>query len=74
MCHIVFYSLPIYPEFYPEVVNLLGEMAKTEGVSCTVVYSNYDTLPLCRVVGTRQAKAMLTAQDNVFTLFTGDLK
>ena len=71
ICHIVFYSLPIYAEFYPELVNLLSEMAKVESVSCTVVYSNYDCLPLCRVVGTRQAKAMVTSQDNVYTLLTG---
>ncbi len=71
ICHLIFYSLPIYAEFYPELVNLLGELAKVEGVSCTVVYSSYDALPLCRIVGTRQAKAMVTAQDNVFTLLTG---
>ena len=71
--HIVFYSLPNYPEFYPELVNLLEEASKVQGVTCTVLYSQYDALALCRIVGNRQAKAMITAQDSVYTLVTGDM-
>ena len=70
----VFYSLPTYSEFYPELVNQLQEKAKVEGVTCTVVYSRYDSLALCRVVGSRQAQTMVKSQDDSFTFVTGVIK
>lgn len=71
--HLIFYSLPNYSEFYPELVDLLEEKAKLEGVTCTVLYSSYDALALCRIMGSRQAQTMVTAQDSSFTFVTGEL-
>lgn len=67
--HIIFYSLPNYGEFYLELVNLLDE-APVGGITCTVVYSHYDSLSLSRVVGTRQARDMLTSQDALHTMYS----
>ena len=66
--HIVFYSLPTYAEFYPEIVGFLEEMAATESVTCTAVYSQFDSLALCRIVGSRQAYFMTTSMDSTFTI------
>ena len=42
--HVIFYSLPEYPQFYSEIVNLLGSGVPEEtknalGTSCTVLMS-----------------------------------
>lgn len=67
----MFYCLPNYPEFYCELVNLLEEVSRVAGVTCTVLYCHYDSLALCRIVGSRQARTMMKADDNVCTLVTG---
>jgi hypothetical protein len=69
----IFYSLPTYSEFYPELVNLLQEKAREEGVTCTTIFSHYDSLALCRVVGTKLAQTMVTGQDESFTFVTGSV-
>ena len=62
--HVVFYSLPLYPEFYSELVNCL------EGGGVTVLYSRYDALQLTRVVGSVRAGRMLASQDNTHVMVT----
>ena len=42
--HVMFYSLPEYPQFYSEIVNLIGsgvseELKHISGTSCTVLMS-----------------------------------
>ena len=41
--HVIFYSLPEYAHFYPEIVNMIGfglsETEKEKGISCTVLLS-----------------------------------
>ena len=68
--HLVFYSLPHYPEFYSDFVNFLGEKSNLEGVTCTVVFSRFDALALCRIVGSSQARTMVEGSDESFTFVT----
>lgn len=67
--HLVFYSLPLYHEFYPEIINSLEPGSD---VTVTVLYSHYDSLRLARVVGSVRARRMLAARERVHMLVTGD--
>ena len=70
--HLVFYSLPTYCEFYPQLVNMLEEgVGQVGGATCTVVYSTYDALALCRIVGTSRAGRMVNSTENIQTIITG---
>lgn len=62
----VFYSLPLYPEFYLELVNCL----EADGGGVIVLYSRYDALQLNRVVGSVRAARMLTSEDNTHHMVT----
>jgi U3 small nucleolar RNA-associated protein 25 len=68
--HIIFYSIPEYPHFYNEIVNVLGsglsETAKDTGMSCTVLTSKYEQIALERVVGTSRVEYMMTSKKSVF--------
>ena len=64
--HIVFYSLPLYPDCYSELVNCL----EADGGGVTILYSRYDVLQLNRVVGSLRAARMLASQDNMHLLVT----
>ena len=68
--HIIFYSIPEYPHFYNEIVNVLGsglsETAKDSGMSCTVLTSKYEQIALERVVGTSRVEYMMTSKKSVF--------
>ena len=64
--HVVFYSLPLYSEFYPELVNCL----EVEGGGVTVLYSRYDALQFTRVVGSVRAGRMLASQDSTHVIVT----
>eukprot|EP00124_Ichthyophonus_hoferi_P000693 Ihof_evm22s27 gene=Ihof_evmTU22s27 len=44
--HIYFYELPVYPQFYPE---LLDFMESRPDITCTALYSKYDALRLERI-------------------------
>jgi len=68
MHHLIFYSLPSYAEFYPELVDMLTEAPA--GMTCTVMYSSYDSLALSRIVGSSNARQMITTQDNLHTFYT----
>ena len=70
--HIIFYSLPEYAHFYPELVNLVqetGDDADTTGstsISCTVLLTKYDKLALERIVGTKRCEHMLSSGKTTF--------
>ncbi|XP_052192609.1 protein NUCLEOLAR FACTOR 1 isoform X2 [Diospyros lotus] len=61
--NLIIYSLPERKEFYPEIVNMLQESA---GMTCTVLFSQFDLLRLERIVGTASAKRMVTSDKGVF--------
>lgn len=75
--HIVFYSLPEYAEFYPELVNLIqtgedtasgtGKSGSTDNsVSCTVLFTKYEKLALERIVGVKRCEHMLSSSKSTF--------
>uniref|UniRef100_A0A8D8JMK0 U3 small nucleolar RNA-associated protein 25 homolog n=2 Tax=Culex pipiens TaxID=7175 RepID=A0A8D8JMK0_CULPI len=60
--HLVFYQLPQFPQFYPEMINLMADeyQNKHDGVDAssmtvTALYTKYDLLRLSAVIGTQQA-------------------
>ena len=65
--HVLFYSLPTYPEHYSDMVNML----EGEGGAVQVLYSRWDQLALCRVVGGARAQRMLSSSDDTHMLVTG---
>ncbi|XP_050228511.1 protein NUCLEOLAR FACTOR 1 [Mercurialis annua] len=62
---LIIYSLPDRMDFYPEMVNMLEE-DNSNSTSCTVFFSKFDQLRLERIVGTTNARRLLTSDKNVF--------
>ncbi|KAL5225149.1 hypothetical protein ABZP36_011788 [Zizania latifolia] len=61
--HLVIYSLPGRKEFYPELVNMLGESTNRK---CTVFFSRLDLLKLERIVGTSDAQRLVSSDKSMF--------
>ncbi|WFD42371.1 rRNA-binding ribosome biosynthesis protein utp25 [Malassezia psittaci] len=64
---VIFYGLPDHANYYPELINAtLSQRAEDEEIldpaeiSVQVLYNKYDLLRLERVVGTKQARLMVT--------------
>jgi len=53
---VLFYSLPIYPHFYPEIVNMISVSGDSE---CLVFYTQFDALRLNAIVGAVRSHRML---------------
>ena len=72
--HIIFYELPQYPHFYPELCNLLEEPGRlsVDTLTCSVLYSRFDFLRLAAVVGTSRAERMVSTEKAVHMLVSGD--
>lgn len=65
--HLIFYGLPEYAHFYPELVNLLEEAeAQAEVTSCLVLFTRLEALALERIVGTERCRHMLTSDKATF--------
>lgn len=68
--HVVFYSLPEYAHFYPEIVNLLSSSEDTsdEGhsLSCLVLYTQYERMALERLVGKKRCDHMMSSAKATF--------
>jgi U3 small nucleolar RNA-associated protein 25 len=78
--HVIFYSIPEYPRFYPELINLLSnenngqgdkEQNVTNGSSGTAcssmtLFSKYDKMALERIVGAKKAKHMQSSDKTLF--------
>ncbi|XP_031483331.1 protein NUCLEOLAR FACTOR 1 [Nymphaea colorata] len=60
---LIIYSLPERKEFYPEIVNKLGEV---DNGSCLVLFSRFDSYKLERIVGTPASKKMVSSMKNTF--------
>ncbi|CAL5034427.1 unnamed protein product [Urochloa decumbens] len=61
--HLLIYSLPGRKEFYPELVNMLGE---SENRKCNVLFSRLDLLKLERIVGTSSARRLISSDKSMF--------
>ncbi|KAK0041259.1 digestive organ expansion factor isoform X1 [Biomphalaria pfeifferi] len=61
--HIIWFDLPQYPDFYPELVNLM----ETNRQSCTTtaLYTKYDAQKLVEIIGSKQAAHMLSSEKTV---------
>jgi len=73
--HVIFYSLPAYAHFYPEIVNAVEEShdatkdlngALASSSSCLVLYTLFDRLILERVVGKARCTHMLSSTKRTF--------
>ena len=70
--HLVLYDMPLYPHFYPEIVNFIGNNKETTvSPSCTTLFSQYDALKLQGIVGTVRMKKMLSGKKSVHMIVTG---
>ena len=67
--HVIFYSLPEIPHFYPELVNMLKE-ASVKGmaseIDAVVLFSKYEQMALERIVGTERCDHMLNSNKTTF--------
>ncbi|CAM0957228.1 unnamed protein product [Alopecurus aequalis] len=61
--HLVVYSLPGRKDFYPELVNMLGESPNPK---CNVLFSPLDILKLERIVGTSSARRLISSDKSMF--------
>ncbi|KAL6865121.1 hypothetical protein ACP4OV_016272 [Aristida adscensionis] len=61
--HLLIYSLPGRKEFYPELVNMLGE---SKNPKCNVLFSRLDILKLERIVGTSAARRLISSDKSMF--------
>lgn len=73
---LVFYALPDHAIFYPELLagpflpNASGKQTQhvdPEDVTCRVAFSKWDVMRLARVVGTNNARKMVTGVESKFT-------
>ena len=68
--NVIFYSLPEYAHFYPELVNTLGDVPETDKTShqtsCLVLATKYEKMALDRIVGVKRANHMLKSGKSTF--------
>ncbi len=75
--HLIFYSCPEYPHFYPEMVNVLGEVVQkgegggdvAEEMSCLTLFTPCDKMALDRIIGPKRADHMLSSNKSTFLFF-----
>jgi U3 small nucleolar RNA-associated protein 25 len=54
--HVIFYSLPLFSDFYAEILNWLE---KPDQVTVEVLWSEFDALKLEGTVGTQRSRKMI---------------
>ncbi|XP_049539639.1 U3 small nucleolar RNA-associated protein 25 homolog [Anopheles darlingi] len=75
--HLIMYAPPVYPHFYPEMINLMANEFQNlkDGVdatamTATVLFTKYDSLYLSAILGTDRARTILQAPKSVHRLTT----
>ncbi|XP_050080847.1 U3 small nucleolar RNA-associated protein 25 homolog [Anopheles maculipalpis] len=75
--HLILYAPPVFPHFYPELVNLMVKEHQNphdgvddDSMTVTVLYTAYDTYQLAEMVGAARAKAMIKAPRSVHRFST----
>ncbi|XP_005103363.1 digestive organ expansion factor homolog [Aplysia californica] len=61
--HIVWFDLPQYPAFYPELINLMD--TSHQACTSTVLFTRFEGQKLMEVVGSKQAAHMMNSEKNV---------
>ncbi|XP_046847706.1 U3 small nucleolar RNA-associated protein 25 homolog isoform X2 [Xenia sp. Carnegie-2017] len=72
--NIVFYELPSYSQFYPEIVNYMDTTLKERDINasnCTVLYSKFDVNRLSAIVGTLRCQKMIASEQSVHMFVSG---
>ena len=73
--HLIFYELPLYPDFYSEMCNMLQDPKKNveaENLTCHVIYCRFDAQRLAPVVGTSRAAHMINSNKSTHMFVTGE--
>ncbi|OQV16521.1 Digestive organ expansion factor-like protein [Hypsibius exemplaris] len=70
--HILFYDLPHYPHFYPELCNMMtrGEETAFHQFTSDALFSKFDSLSLAPIVGIAKMPAMLQPDKAVHMFVT----
>ncbi|KAH9507288.1 hypothetical protein Btru_056834 [Bulinus truncatus] len=61
--HIIWFDLPQYPQFYPELLNLM-EVTR-QACTTTALYTKYDSQKLAEIIGSKQTSHMLSSEKTV---------
>lgn len=73
--HLIFYELPLYPQFYSEIINFMDTNSDTQkglsAASCTVLYSQFDSCKLENVIGTERCQQMLGSSKDMHMVMSG---
>ena len=65
--HVIFYGLPSYQDFYPELLNMLEEAdQEAEPISVLAQFSHLDRLKLERIVGWKRSKRMIQSAKSAY--------
>jgi U3 small nucleolar RNA-associated protein 25 len=56
--NVVFYGLPLYGQFYSEIVNSLS----AEDASVLALFTKYEHLQLERIVGVKRAQRLVSSE------------
>uniref|UniRef100_A0A3B4CA64 U3 small nucleolar RNA-associated protein 25 homolog n=1 Tax=Pygocentrus nattereri TaxID=42514 RepID=A0A3B4CA64_PYGNA len=72
--NLVFYALPTYAHFYSEMCNMLQTSTGAAALTCTALYSRYDTHRLLAVTGAERAAQMVQSNKSVHLFITGEDK
>lgn len=75
--HVIFYALPTYGHFYPELCNLMQEVYQNPRAdrvlgSVCAIFSRFDQLRLARVLGSSRAASIISASKDVHMYVTGE--
>jgi U3 small nucleolar RNA-associated protein 25 len=57
--NVFFYSLPQHATYYSELVNMMDTNASEHG-TVEALYTEFDYLALCRIVGEKRTRRMLS--------------
>jgi len=79
--HLIFYSLPTYPQLYSEMCNSMQECnqalkrrhcGSSSNMTVSAIYCAYDVLTLAAIVTDDKARHMINKDKNIYMFVTGD--
>jgi len=76
--HLIIYQPPSWPQFYPEIINLLQEANQnprdglSDQLSVTVLYTKYDVIQIASIIGTERAAKIIQSDKPTHMFMTGD--
>lgn len=75
--HLIMYQPPTWPNFYPEMINLMQEANQNtrdgiDSLTVTVLYTKYDMLQVASILGSVQANEMAQSSKSTHVFMTGE--